>query len=356
MVSKTLDGIITSWNRSAERMFGYTAAEAVGRHITLIIPAERRSEEDHVLAELRRGKKIDHFETERQTKDGRRLSISLTVSPVKDSAGRIIGASKVARDITERKQTEKQLREAKRIAEAASRAKDNFLAALSHELRTPLSPVLMAVGAMDMNPNLPPAICADIAMIRRNVELEVKLIDDLLDPSRVGSRKLPLDLEAVDLNDAVRHACETCRPLILEKGIRLHCDLRQETRYVKAEPARLQQVFCNLLKNAAKFTPKRGDIYVTVSRLPRMACGCRYVTQGSGSRPTFSRESSIPSSKAMPVSRGNSEGWVWGWRFQRRWSSCTAERFAPRATGRSRGQLSQSNCRRCRRRKVRTQR
>ncbi|HWX78364.1 MAG TPA: PAS domain S-box protein, partial [Candidatus Acidoferrales bacterium] len=181
IVSKTLDGIITTWNHSAERMFGYTAAEAVGRHISLIIPAERRSEEDHVLADLRRGKKVDHFETERQTKDGRRLSISLTVSPVKDNAGRIIGASKVARDITERKQIEEQLREAKRKAEAASRAKDNFLAVLSHELRTPLSPVLLAVGAMDVNPDLPPTIRTDIAMIRRNVELEVKVIDDLLD-------------------------------------------------------------------------------------------------------------------------------------------------------------------------------
>jgi PAS domain S-box-containing protein len=265
IVSKTLDGIITTWNHSAERMFGYTAAEAVGRHISLIIPAERRSEEDHVLADLRRGKKVDHFETERQTKDGRRLSISLTVSPVKDSAGRIIGASKVARDITERKQIEEQLREAKRKAEAASRAKDNFLAVLSHELRTPLSPVLLAVGAMDVNPDLPPAIRADIAMIRRNVELEVKLIDDLLDLSRVAAGKLRLNLEAVDMNEALRHACETCQPFILEKGIRLHCDLRHRIHYVKAEPARLQQVFWNLLKNAAKFTPERGDIYVSVS-------------------------------------------------------------------------------------------
>jgi PAS domain S-box-containing protein len=265
IVSKTLDGVITSWNRGAERMFGYTAAEAVGQHISLIIPADRRSEEDHVLADLRRGRKIDHFETERLTKDGRRISISLTVSPVKDRGGRIIGASKVARDITERKRAEEQLREAKRRAEAANRAKDTFLAALSHELRTPLTPVLMAVGAMDVNPDLPSAIRADIAMIRRNTELEAKLIDDLLDLSRVSAGKLRLDLEAVDINEVVRHACETCRPFISEKEIRLHCDLLQGILYVKAEPARLQQVFSNILKNAAKFTPKRGDIYVTVA-------------------------------------------------------------------------------------------
>jgi PAS domain S-box-containing protein len=267
IVSKTLDGIITSWNRSAERMFGYTAAEAVGRHISLIIPPERRSEENDVLAHLRRGEKVDHFETERQTKDGRRLSISLTVSPVKDGAGRIIGASKVARDITERKRAEEQLREAKREAEAASRAKDRFLAVLSHELRTPLSPVLMTVAAMDMNPDLPPALRNDIAMIRRNVELEAKLIDDLLDLSLVMSGKLRMNLETVDVNKAVRDVCATCRPFVLEKRIHLHCDLPEGSHCVEADPARFQQILWNLLKNAAKFTPECGDIYVTVSTI-----------------------------------------------------------------------------------------
>src|SRR5215469_16455168 len=106
IVSKTLEGIITSWNRGAENIFGYTAAEAIGQHITLIIPPERHPEEDHVLASIRRGEKIDHFETVRQAKDGRRLHILLTVSPIKDGDGRIIGASKVARDITARKQAD----------------------------------------------------------------------------------------------------------------------------------------------------------------------------------------------------------------------------------------------------------
>ena len=106
IVSKTLDGVITSWNRGAEALFGYAAAEAVGQHIYLIIPDDHRAEEDEVLARLRRGERIDHFETVRQTKDGRRIPISLTVSPVRDAVGRIIGASKVARDITERQESE----------------------------------------------------------------------------------------------------------------------------------------------------------------------------------------------------------------------------------------------------------
>ena len=265
IISKTLDGIITSWNRGAENIFGYTAAEAVGKSISLIIPLERRAEEDDVLAHLRRGEKIDHFETERQTKDGRRLNISLTISPIKDTTGRIIGASKVARDITERKRAEERLLEAKRMAEAASHAKDKFLAALSHELRTPLTPVLMAVAAMDLNSELAPELRDAMAMIRRNVELEAKLIDDLLDLSLALSGKLRLNLETVELNEAVHHVCEICRPFVLEKGINLHCDLPNPSPYVKADPARLQQVLWNLLKNAAKFTPERGDIFVSVS-------------------------------------------------------------------------------------------
>jgi two-component system sensor histidine kinase UhpB len=102
IVSKTLDGIIMSWNRGAEQLFGYTAAEAIGQHIFLIIPDDRREEEEDVLARLRRGEKVDHFETVRRTKDGRQITISLTVSPVRDATGRIVGASKVARDITDR--------------------------------------------------------------------------------------------------------------------------------------------------------------------------------------------------------------------------------------------------------------
>ena len=108
IVSKTLQGIITSWNKAAERIFGYTAAEAVGQHITLIIPEERWEEETEVLSRLVRGERIDHFETIRQTKDGRRVEISLTVSPVRNATGRIVGASKVARDISDRRRLERE--------------------------------------------------------------------------------------------------------------------------------------------------------------------------------------------------------------------------------------------------------
>src|ERR1700722_7978710 len=111
IISKTLDGIITSWNQGAERIFGYTPEEAIGQHITLIIPHDRLDEESVIIDCLRRGERVDHFETVRRRKDGSLLDISLTISPVKDASGRVIGASKVARDVTAQKQVERELRE-----------------------------------------------------------------------------------------------------------------------------------------------------------------------------------------------------------------------------------------------------
>jgi PAS domain S-box-containing protein len=139
IVSKTLDGVITSWNRGAERIFGYTAAEAVGRHITLIIPEDRLGEEDNVLARLRRGERVDHFETVRRTRDGRLVAISLTVSPVRNARGSMIGASKVARDITERKLAEEALRRARDELEERVRERTASLSSANEALRVEIA-------------------------------------------------------------------------------------------------------------------------------------------------------------------------------------------------------------------------
>jgi PAS domain S-box-containing protein len=199
--------------------------------------------------------------------DGSRVTVIVNIVPLKNDRKEVIGAINCFYDITERKQSEVALELAREEAETANRAKDRFLAVLSHELRTPLTPVMMSVVAMDMNPDLTPAVRDDIAMIRRNVELEVKLIDDLLDLSRVTTGKLRLNMEAVEVNSAVRHVCETCRPYILEKAIHLHCDLPDKAPFVEADPARLQQVLWNLLRNAAKFTPDHGDIFVSAAEV-----------------------------------------------------------------------------------------
>lgn len=203
--------------------------------------------------------------------DGSERFVDLVVAPVVDEQGRVLFIAPAGTDITDRRrfadERERLLdaeRAARAEAETANRAKDKFLAVLSHELRTPLTPVMMTITAMDMNADLSPSLREDVAMIRRNIELEAKLIDDLLDLSRVTAGKLRLNREVVEVNDAVRHVCEICRPYILEKGIQLHCDLPERSPYVKADPARLQQILWNLVKNAAKFTPDRGEIHVNV--------------------------------------------------------------------------------------------
>ena len=259
IISKDLNGTIMSWNRGAEQIFGYRADEAIGKPIMMLIPSDRHDEEREILRRIRAGERVDHYETIRQCKNGSLIDVSLTISPLKDREGMIIGASKIARNVTERKKVERELEHAKEVAEAASRAKDTFLAVLSHELRTPLTPILMTAAVRERDPDLTQAIQAEMAMIRRNVELETKLIDDLLDLSRITSGKLSLQMEVLDLNTAVNQVCDICRSQIQEKGIELSFALDARIAPVDADASRLQQVLWNVLKNAAKFTPEGGS-------------------------------------------------------------------------------------------------
>jgi PAS domain S-box-containing protein len=173
---------------------------------------------------------------------------------------RVVGT---VQDVTARKDAEAQLKEAKEAAETASRAKDRFLAVLSHELRTPLSPVVTAVALLEMYPGLPAEVQEYLAMIRSNIGLETRLIDDLLDLSRVISGKLRLDRRPTHLNDLVRHVLDIVGGDVYEKGLVVESRLAAQSDLVDADPARIQQVVWNLVKNAAKFTPSGGRIRVT---------------------------------------------------------------------------------------------
>ncbi len=262
IISKTLKGIIQSWNTGAERIFGYTAAEAVGQSINMIIPPERRDEEPEILRRLQRGERVDHFQTVRMTKDNRRIDISVTISPVKDSRGRIVAASKIARDVTLQKRYEKELREAKEAAEAATKAKDRFISILSHELRTPLTPVLAELSVLEMEAALPAELRERLGMIRRNVELEARLVDDLLDLTRLGRGRIRLEFGIVDAHQAIRNVLSILQSEIEGKSLELTLALRAKKHHVWADFGRLQQIFLNLLSNAVKFTPENGSISI----------------------------------------------------------------------------------------------
>ena len=274
IVSKTLGGIITSWNPAAERILGYTADEAVGKHITLIIPRDRWSEEDDVLARIGRGERVDHFETIRRTKDGRLLQISLTVSPVRDASGRIIGASKVARDVTERKlaeaEREKLLaseKQARADAEEANRLKDEFLAVVSHELRSPLNAITGWVSLLKTERLTDEQAKRAIDTIQRNAQLQNQMIADLLDVSRIVSGRMRLDIRPFQLIDVIEAGIEVVRPAAEGKSIRLQTFLDPAAGPVAGDPDRLQQVVTNLLSNATKFTPKGGRVQVQLHRV-----------------------------------------------------------------------------------------
>ncbi len=271
-MSKTLDGVILSWNRAAERIFGWTAAEAVGRHITLIIPRERWPEEDDILARLRRGERIDHFETIRITKDGRLIDISLTVSPVRDASGRIVAASKIARDITERRRLEEERnrllereQQARAAAEALNRAKDQFLATISHELRTPLTSILGWARLLQSGQLDDRARQRAVTAIVNSAAMQARLVEDLLDLSRIVTGRLRLDMSPVDLRAVVDAALDAVRPTAGAKDITLIATLADVGR-MRGAADRLQQVVWNLAMNAVKFTPRGGHVEVVLRR------------------------------------------------------------------------------------------
>jgi PAS domain S-box-containing protein len=274
IVSKTLDGIITTWNAGAERMFGYLADEVLGRHITILFPPDRVQEEAIILERLRRGERIEHYETRRLRKDGTPIDVSITISPIKDRNGRIVGASKIARDITGRMKFEHEREEllaservARTEAERASRLKDEFLATLSHELRTPLSAIVGWSQVLATGKASPADIEQGLDAIQRNARAQTQLIEDLLDMSRIISGKLTLNVQWTDLASVVNAAVDSVRPAADAKGIRLRKILDPHAGPVSGDPTRLQQVVWNLLSNALKFTPKGGAVDVLLQRV-----------------------------------------------------------------------------------------
>jgi PAS domain S-box-containing protein len=259
IVSKTLDGIILSWNQGAQRLFGYSATEAIGRQADLIIPPELRPEERQILDRIRQGDRVDHFETIRVTKEGRHLDVSLTMSPIRDESGRVIGASKVARDITERKQMDAALRE-------ADRRKDEFLATLAHELRNPLAPIRHSLEILLRSEGDPRLFRHATDILGRQLSHMVRLVDDLLDVSRITRDKLQLRKTRVDLESIIKHAVEASRPLAERDQQTIEVSLPEQAIYLDADAVRLTQVFSNLFNNACQYTEQGGRIWLTAER------------------------------------------------------------------------------------------
>ncbi len=259
-------GTILSWNRAAAQVFGHGAAQAIGSNGRMLFLPEDRAAgvfEARLHSALARGKAEEACWMLRR--DGSQLWAEGTVVPLTDDAGQHSGFCAVVHDGTEAHRAAEQLRHAKEEAERANSAKDRFIAVLSHELRTPLAPIASAIHVLQQSAKVPEHHRHLLPMIARNVMLESRLIEDLLDLTALSSGKLVLRQEPLDGHRIVLEVTEMLTQQLQEKRLQLQMELRAANTRVSADPARLQQVVWNLLRNAVKFTPEGGRIVIRTS-------------------------------------------------------------------------------------------
>lgn len=247
IIGKNLDGIVTSWNRGAENVFGYTEAEMIGKSILTVIPEDRHHEEPMILSRLRRGEKIDHYETIRQRSDGRLIDVSLTISPIKDKEGRVIGVSKIARDISEHKRNEQR--------------KNDFIGMASHELKTPLTSLTALIQVLEQkfrgstDPFVPQALTRATMQTKRMTSL----INGFLNVSRLESGKLDIKKQVFDLSALAASEVEEIKLTAGNYDFTLIVD---EPLPVFADREKIASVVANLLTNAVKYSLKDKSITV----------------------------------------------------------------------------------------------
>jgi PAS domain S-box-containing protein len=275
-----LDGEILSWNAGAERLFGYTAAEMIGRPAADLVPHDRMHELKTVARRVNAGEGVEAHQTRGRRKDGTEVDVSLTVSPIRDSMQRVTGAAVIARDITHIKRQQSQLqsllakeRVARAEAEAANqrlreldRLKDEFISLVSHELRTPLTSIrgylelLLDGGAGELTDDQ----SRFLSVVDRNSKRLMHLVGDLLFLAQVEAGKLQLELGEVNLDDVVSESVEAAKPIADERGIDLRTSL-EPTPSLLGDRGRLSQVLDNLVSNAIKFTTDGGSVEVRLS-------------------------------------------------------------------------------------------
>ena len=262
ILSVKINGAIDSWNEGAERLFGYQAREIIGRPAAVLLPPGQAEE-----AMLYPSTKLD---TLRLTKDGRQVNVSVVASAIRDPAGRLISVSHIVRDITARKRVEEALRRTMDELREADRKKDEYLAILAHELRNPMSTISAAASLLGQM-ELPAQAEKARAALQRQTKQLGRLVEDLLDLSRLSRGKITLEKENVDLRDLLGHAAEILEPDIRNSGHVLTLQLPEESLITDADPLRLQQIFTNLLSNAARYTDRGGEIAVVAQRAGDLA-------------------------------------------------------------------------------------
>ncbi len=273
IIGKDLNGTITAWNRGAELVFGYSASEVMGKPMLMLFPPDRVSEESEILARIGRGESVEHFETVRIRKDGKRIHVSATISPIRDGNGAIVGASKIARDITQRRADEREIRKlneeleervVQRTAqlEAANHELEAFTYSVSHDLRAPLRHIggFSKILTEEFGPAMPPEARSHLKRIEDGARHMGLLVDELLNLARVG--RYALKLEVTKLNSVIEDVVCLLQP---ESNGRAVAWKLAELPLAKCDPILIKQVFQNLLSNALKFTRTREHAVIEIS-------------------------------------------------------------------------------------------
>ncbi|MFI4962331.1 MAG: PAS domain S-box protein [Legionellales bacterium] len=273
VIGKNLEGNIMSWNKGAENLYGFTAEEAIGQSISIVFPPNRKEELETILKSIKQGIPIQHFSTERMHKNKKIIPCSVTISPIKDSNENIIGASSTARDTTEQRHLEEQLRnknielEAQnKLVQEANRLKSEFLANMSHELRTPLNAIigfseLMYAGKVGpLAPNHKEYLY-DILTSSQHL---LQLINDVLDLAKIESGKMYFNPEPIQLDKTIGEVCDILRALVAKKQINLSVTIDNTIGEVSLDPSKFKQILYNYISNAIKFTHEGGHVTVTV--------------------------------------------------------------------------------------------
>jgi PAS domain S-box-containing protein len=273
IVSETLDGTIKTWNPAAERMFGYTAEEIIGGSMQILIPPDRTHEESEIRARISRGERIDRFETVRRRKDGRLMDVSATISPMLDEKGKIVGASKIVHDITERKQAELEIRnlnatleervrqrtaelsQARDAAETANIAKSAFLANMSHEIRTPMNGIIGMANILRRE-GITPQQAKRLDTIDASAQHLLSVINDVLDVSKIEAGKFTLEEATVVVSSLMSNVSSILSERVKDKGLHLLIETEHLPHNLVGDPTRLQQALLNYATNAVKFTEK----------------------------------------------------------------------------------------------------
>ncbi len=271
ILSHTLDGTIVTWNQGAEKVFGYTAHETVGRSIKLLAPLESDGETDGILETIRNGEMVQNHETTWVRKDGGQIDVSLTVSAIRDATGKITGAAAIARDISRRKQFRRELENKNRaleeqyhVVQEVNRLKSEFLANMSHELRTPLNAIigfaqLMADGRVGPVSQNHKEYLDDILSAGRRL---LELINDVLDLARIESGKMEFSAEPVEISPIIDQVRTILHKAAVNKHLSITVDISPELETLVLDAARLKQVLYNYLSNAIKFTADGGHVSI----------------------------------------------------------------------------------------------